>query len=178
MTGLPSDWSGRRSTKRRTDDYPSIDVREMARNFKLDTYVILAGGVLTTLEWKQCHFGGTSPYFKYPNSDARACILYRCWIESGQADQYGCQKCLDMVHPVENEGELERAVRRNHKAVNRRIYDRSRPAGKPLWMRWSTWARLSHQFTESAIVRFEQHERIIKLLKRFDQPKPARERNK
>jgi hypothetical protein len=71
-----------------------------------------------------------------------------------------------MVHPVENEGKLERSVRRNHKAINRRNYDPTRPEGKPKWMRWPTWKRLSDQFVIDAMAYFEVHHSIMMRLKR------------
>jgi hypothetical protein len=66
-----------------------------------------------------------------------------------------------MVHPVENEGKLERSVRRNHKAVNRRIYDPAQPGGKPLWMRWPTWRRLCDRFAVAVASYFEYNEKIM-----------------
>jgi hypothetical protein len=83
---------------------------------------------------------------------------------------------LDLVHPVENEDKLQRAVRRNHKAINRRPYDLTRPNGKPLWMRWHTWKRLSEEFVAAAMVQFEQHHQAIVLLKQLDKSRSRRKR--
>lgn len=155
-----------RSSKLRTVDFPYADVRQIARSSSLDTYVILEGGVSASLEWRSCHFGGTRVYFKCPRCGGRACILYRFCVSSNGVDQYGCQSCLDMVHPVENEGKLERACRRNHKAISGRIYDPTRPQGKPLWMRWPTWKRLSDQFKGDVMTYIENHEKILVGLRR------------
>jgi hypothetical protein len=176
MERLGSDWAGPPSSKARTDHYPSIDVRQMAREFRLGLYVVLAGGMRVSLEWRTCHFGGARVYFICPRCGGRSCILYRFKIESKRADQYGCQKCLDMTHPVENEGKLERAVRRNHKAINRHYYDPSRPKGKPIWMRWLTWRRLSEQFALDVMCYFDHHEKILMLARRAGRPKPPPKR--
>lgn len=168
MAGIGSGWFERRSTKMRTDDYPSIDVRHVGCNPRLDGYVVLAGGSLAELEWRPCHFGGYRPYFKCPRCQGRCCILYRCRVDGKSAGSYGCQKCLGMVHPVENEGKLERAVRRNNKAFKRQGYDPTQPEGKPLWMRWPTWRRLSEEVAESVKARFECQEKISMLLAYLD----------
>ena len=76
-----------------------------------------------------------------------------------------------MVHPVENEGKLGRAMRRSNKAFNRQSYDATRPKGKPLWMRWPTWRRLSDKVAETVIARFEYHAQIVVLLAHLDNPK-------
>ncbi len=168
MAELLGGCSDRRSTRPRTVDYSSIDVRQMARELRLGTYVMLTGGVLVRLEWRSCHFGGTRVYFQCPRCEGRSCILYRFQIETKCADQYGCRNCLDMAYPVESEDKLERSVRRNHKAIKRRCYDSSRPEGKPLWMRWPTWKRLSDQFAVDAMAYFEDHEKIFMSLRRLD----------
>ena len=174
MAGVGSGWFERRSTKMRTDEYQSIDVRKLECKFGLHEYVVLAGGALAVLEWNPCHFGGYRPYFQCPRCTGRCCILYRLRTDAGSADIYGCQKCLGMVHAVENEGKLERAVRRNNKTFARQRYDSTRPDGKPLWIRWPTWKRLTDQVAESLMARFEYHEKIIKLLRHLDKPKRTR----
>jgi hypothetical protein len=168
MAGLGSNRPGRRSIKLRTDHYPSVDVRELARNFRLDTFVALEGGVQASLAWRPCYFGGSRVYFKCPRCRGLTCILYRYNCQSKCTDQYGCRKCLDMAYPVENEGKLERSVRRNHKAMKRRRYDPSRPHSKPLWMRWPTWKRLSEQFAIDAMAYFADHEKILMLVRRVN----------
>lgn len=168
MAGVGSGWFERRSTRMRTDDFTFIDVRKLACNFRLDAYVVLAGGALAVLEWRPCHFGGHRPYFQCPRCYGRCCILYRIRNEDKGNVNYGCQKCLGMVHPVENEGKLERAMRRSNKAFNRQSYDVTRPQGKPLWMRWRTWRRLSDHATESARARFKYYEKLTGLLEHFD----------
>lgn len=83
-----------------------------------------------------------------------------------------------MVHAVENEGTLERMVRRNNKAFIRQRYDPVQPRGKPLWMRWPTWRRLSDQVADSFMARFEYHDKTIMLLRYLDSPKQWLKRNK
>lgn len=169
MAGVGSGWFERRSTRMRTDEYPAIDVRRMSRTSWLGDDVILAGRALVRLEWRPCHFGGYRPYFQCPRCEGRCCILYTYQTEGKGAGSYGCQKCLDMVHPVENEGKLERAMRRSNKAFNRQGYDPNRPEGKPLWMRWPTWRRLSAQAANSGMARLEYHEKVLLLLRYLDQ---------
>lgn len=175
MAGVGSGWFERRSSRMRTDDYPSIDVRHLRCNSRLDKYVVLTGSTLAVLEWRPCHFGGYRPYFQCPRCQGRCCILYRFRGEGKGYGSYGCQKCLGMVHPVENEGGLERMVRRNNKAFVRQRYDPAQPQGKPLWMRWPTWSRLSEEVAKSAIARFEYHDKMLELLAYLEKPKPPRE---
>lgn len=169
MAGVGSGWFDRRSTKLRTDEYPAIDVRRVSLESSLVDEILLAGGVLARVEWKSCHFGGYRPYFRCPRCSGRCCLLYRFRIQENGAALYGCQKCLGMVHPVENEGRLERAVRRNNKVLNRQGYDATRPEGKPLWMRWPTWWRLSNEVAATVLARLEYHEKIVMLLKHLDE---------
>lgn len=173
MGGVGSGWFERRSNKMKTDDYPSIDVRRLGCNPRLDGYVILAGGVLAELEWRPCHLGGYRPYFRCPQCKERCCLLYSYQVKGKGASNYGCQKCLGMFHPVENEGKLERAMRRSNKTFNRQGYDPTRPQGKPLWMRWPTWRRLSKHATESIMARFEYHAQVVRLLDYLEQPRPS-----
>lgn len=170
MAGIGSGWFERRSTRPRTDEYHSINLRSISREYRLGRDVVLPGGALVALEWRPCHFGGYRPYFQCPRCNGRCCILYRFRAEEKRANSYGCQKCLCMVHPVENEGKLERAMRRSNKVFNRQTFDGMRPEGKPLWMRWPTWRRLCEQAEKNALVRFEYHERLIMLLRHFDKP--------
>lgn len=178
MAGVGSGWFERRSSRMRTDEYPSIDVRHMALNTCLNSYVMLPGGAKTELEWRPCHFGGYRPYFQCPRCAGRCCILYKYRLEGKGVDNYGCQKCLCMVHPVENEGKLERAMRRSNKAYSRQRHNTSQPEGKPLWMRWPTWRRLSEGIATTVMARFEYHKKIIMLLQYLDKPRPPRNRNK
>ena len=177
MPGVGSGWFERRSSRMRTDDYPFIDVRKLECSTFRDAYVVLAGGALAMLEWRPCHFGGYRSYFQCPRCAGRCCILYRYRVEGKSADSYGCQKCLGMVHSVENESKLERAMRRNNKAIKRQCYDSTRPEGKPLWLRWPTWMRLSEEVAESIMARFEYHEKLIILLRHFDKPRQFRKQN-
>lgn len=169
MAGVGNGWFERRSTKMRTDEYPFIDVRKLEFKSGLDGYVVFAGNALAELEWSSCHFGGHRPYFQCPRCRRRCCILYRYQTEGKSGDSYGCQKCLGMVHPVENEGKLERAMRRSNKVLKRQRYDTTRLKGKPLWMRWPTWKRLSDEVKAAVIVRMEYHEKIVRLLGHLDQ---------
>ena len=168
MGGIGSGWFERRSTKMRTDEYPCIDVRRLGCNSRRDGYVVLAGGALAALEWRPCHFGGHRPYFQCPRCRVRCCILYKYRTEGNGTTKYGCQKCLGMVHPGENEGGLERMVRSNNKALKQQGYDSNRPQGKPLWMRWPTWRRLSDKVGRSMMARFEYHEKIVMLFRYLD----------
>lgn len=178
MAGIGSGWFERRSSRMRTDDYPFIDVRKLECKAGLDEYVVLAGGTLAALEWRPCHFGGHRPYFQCPRCYGRCCILYRYQPNCKHAESYGCQKCLSMVHPVENEGKLERSMRRSNKAFPLQNCDATRPEGKPLWMRWATWRRLSKQATESMMARFEYHERLVSLLDYLEKSKSSSRRIK
>jgi hypothetical protein len=74
-----------------------------------------------------------------------------------------------MVHPVENEGKLERAIRRSDKAFNRQAYDPNRPEGKPLWMRWNTWRRLCKKVAVTLMARIEYHDNLVMLIRHFDE---------
>jgi len=163
MGGIGSGWHELRSIRSKTDDYPSVDVRVLAREYRLDEGFILAGGVSVDLEWRPCNFGGKRVYFECPRCAGLCCILYRY-----EPKDYACKKCLNLVHPVENEGKLGRTYRRYYKAVDRQNYDSSRPGGKPIWMRWSTWRRLSERFTKTAMERLECDEKMCMLLRQLD----------
>ncbi|SEO85183.1 hypothetical protein SAMN05216316_1268 [Nitrosovibrio sp. Nv6] len=161
----------RRGDKAFTDDFFSVDVRKLAREYCLrpnSEAFILAGSVTVDLEWRQCHLGGYRVYFCCPRCLGRCCILYRFPKGEMPSDQYGCKKCLNLAHPVENEGESERAFRRFKRAYERRgSEDSSQPEGKPLWMRWPTWRRLTDQFLATIEGRLEYDEKMTERLRRL-----------
>jgi hypothetical protein len=167
----------RRGDKAFTDDFLSVDVRTLAREYHLqpsNEAFILAGGVSVDLEWRPCHLGGYRVFFRCPRCTVRCCILYR-QLEEKSSDRYGCKKCLNLAHPVENEGESERAFRRFNRAYERRgSKDPTQPEGKPLWMRWPTWKRLNDQFRAAIEGRLEYDEKMIKRLKKLYTSKPSR----
>lgn len=73
---------------------------------------------------------------------------------------------------------MQRSARRNNKAMKRRCYDPSQPQGKPLWMRWPTWRRLSDEFALDVIAYFQAHDKVFVLLRRLDNFNPSRKRAK
>ena len=171
MGGIGSGWYERYSNRSTTEDYPSVDVRVLAREYRLDEGFILASGISVDLEWRPCNFGGKRVFFECPHCAGICCILYRY-----EPKGYACKKCLNLIYPVENEGKLGRIYRRYYKAVDRQNYDSSRPGGKPLWMRWPTWRRLSDQVTKAAMERLKCDEKLSELIKQIDRPKLQRKK--
>lgn len=165
----------RRGDKAFTDDLFSTDVRKLAREYRLGPKheaFTLAGGVTVDLEWRPCNLGGYRVYFRCPRCLGRCCILYRLLEEKKPSDRYGCKKCLNLAYPVENEGELERAFRRFNRAyVRRGSEDPAQPEGKPLWMRWPTWRRLTAQFLATVEGRLEFDEKMNQRLRKLYKPK-------
>jgi len=161
----------RRGGKAFTDDFVSIDVRKLAREYRLrpkNEACILAGNVTADLEWRSFHLGGYRVYFRCPRCLGRCCVLYRHPAGKKPSDRYGCKKCLNLAHPIENEGEHERAFRRFKRAYERRgSEDPSQPEGKPLWMRWPTWKRLNDQFAATVMGRLEYDEKMTERLRRL-----------
>lgn len=170
----------RRGGKAFTDDFLSVDVRKLAREYRLrpnSEAFILAGKVSVNLEWRPCHLGGYRVYFRCPRCLGRCCILYRPPAGDEQLRGYGCKKCLNLAHPVENEGELTRALRRYNRAAARRgDEDPAQPQGKPLWMRWPTWRRLTNQVADTVMERFEYDEKMNQRLRKLYKVQPSRRR--
>lgn len=169
----------RRGDKPLTDDFLSVDVRKMTREYRLRPNTeafTLAGNVTVDLEWRPCYLGGYRVYFRCPRCLGRCCILYRQPAGTKPSDRYGCKKCLNLAHAVENEGELERAFRRFNRAYERRgSEDPTQPEGKPLWMRWPTWRRLTDQFQASIEGRLEYDEKMTERLRKLYKSKqPSR----
>ncbi|SFW19129.1 hypothetical protein [Nitrosovibrio sp. Nv17] len=181
MGGIGSGWFGRRGSKLMAEDFPSVDIRKLAHEYRLTDGFILAGNVLVDLEWVACHYGGKRPYFKCPRCEGRRLILYRLPSGMERKPGYGCKKCLNMGNRSENEGRVDLARRRLRKLHERASYDDTRRDGKPKWMRWPTWRRLSAQMGEAAMEVFDWDEKMMHLLRKVKEPprcrKGARQRS-
>tara|TARA_R100000544_G_C2227255_1_gene61737 strand:- start:5013 stop:5651 length:639 start_codon:yes stop_codon:yes gene_type:complete len=87
------------------------------------------------LETTKCNFGGLRYWFRCPECNKRACVLYGGTI-------FKCRSCHGLVHKSRNESALDQAIRRLHKEKDKlytnddiSLYDSVKWLFKPKWMR-------------------------------------------
>ena len=93
------------------------------------------------LETTKCNFGGERYWFKCPECNKRACVLYGGTI-------FKCRSCHGLVHKSRNESALDQAIRRLHKEKDKlyadddiSLYDSVKWLYKPKSMRYKTFER-------------------------------------
>ncbi len=93
------------------------------------------------LETTKCNFGGERYWFKCPECNKRACVLYGGTI-------FKCRSCHGLVHKSRNESTLDQAIRAFHKkkdqlAPNAHLsfYDSIEWLENPKWMRYKTFKK-------------------------------------
>jgi hypothetical protein len=91
------------------------------------------------LETTKCNFGGERYWFKCPECNQRACVLYGGTI-------FKCRSCHGLVHKSRNESSLDQAIRAFHKKKDLldpnmclSFYDSAEWLDKPKWMRYKTY---------------------------------------
>lgn len=91
------------------------------------------------LETTKCNFGGLRYWFKCPECNKRACVLYSGTI-------FKCRICSNLVHKSRNESTLDQATRRLDKEkaklfpeLDLCFYDSVDWLDKPKWMRHKTF---------------------------------------
>jgi hypothetical protein len=91
------------------------------------------------LDTTKCNFGGERYWFKCPECNKRACVLYGGTI-------FKCRSCHGLVHKSRNESTLDQAIRAFYKKKDQldpnahlSLYDSIAWLGKPKWMRYKTF---------------------------------------
>jgi len=91
------------------------------------------------LEITKCNFGGVRHWFKCPECNKRACVLYGGTI-------FKCRSCHGLVHKSRNESALDQATRRLDKEKHKlwpklelSALDSVKWLYKPKWMRQHTY---------------------------------------
>lgn len=91
------------------------------------------------LEVTKCNFGGVRHWFKCPECNKRACVLYGGTI-------FKCRTCHGLVHKSRNETALDQSIRRLNKEKTKldpnialRIDESVEWLDKPKWMRHKTF---------------------------------------
>ena len=95
-----------------------------------------------------CNFGGWRPWFVCPalGCGRRVAILYVGGI-------FACRHCYQLAYPSAREDAGDRATRRADRIRARLGWSPgilSAPEGKPKWMRWRTFERLTEQHDQFA----------------------------
>ena len=89
------------------------------------------------LERTACHFGGSRPWFRCPRCWALRAVIYGVASDG----KFGCRRCMRLGYASEAESRIDRINRKFHKLQARLGED----GGKPRWMRWRTFDRISAQ---------------------------------
>ena len=128
---------------------PAIDIRELRR----DGHITPGQRAISfrtpsgqndgaSISFIPCHLGGARPVFHCPDCHRRAFVLYA-------APHLACRKCHDLAYASENEGAMDRRLR---KAIKWRARLGQISGGiavpfpsKPKWLRWHTYLRLMHK---------------------------------
>jgi len=192
--GLGSGRFGRRTDRETTDDFPAIDVRRWQRDgllepggwfdwrwtrhgepaacavVSVDEDRVTVGEAVVRLERTPGGFGGERAWFRCPECGRRCCLLYR------RSGGFACRQCLGLAYQVEREGRQDRAARRARKIIDRARMDFGRIAGKPKWMRWPTYWRMSARVEKAALALLERDERLLALVRYADARQPRRRR--
>lgn len=140
------------------DDMPSIRMKYKSR---------INGGDWQELDYEikldvtLCNFGGVRYWFKCPQCNKRACVLYGGTI-------FKCRYCHDLVHKSRNESSLDQTTRRINKEKDKLwpeldldVFDSVRYLEKPKWKRQATYMkkkiellRLESKLTDLMIEKF------------------------
>lgn len=169
---------------RRASTTASINIRDLYRigamvDDKITTWVgsgIEAGAIKTgdrmliayrtrsgveeqeiTLARIPCGFGGHRYFFRCPQCESRAGVLYfsRGW--------FLCRICSNVVYDVKNEGHYDQMLRKSKKLRSKMGVDLGfgKPVGKPRHMHWKTYWHLvlklkayEEQMAETVALRF------------------------
>jgi hypothetical protein len=109
------------------------------------------------IDWDACRFGGWRAWLRCPGCDLRVALLY------GGA-RFLCWHCQHMTYACQNEDAIDRASRREERAIAK-LGSMEKYCGayvtKPKWMRWAIYDRLrarieaaDKDWCSSAIERF------------------------
>lgn len=106
------------------------------------------------LETTPCRYGGIRYWFRCPavGCGRRVAILY------GAGRYFACRHCYHLAYSSQREGASDRAMRRADKLRARLGWEPgilNGEGGKPKWMRWRTYERLSEQaerFTDQSML--------------------------
>jgi hypothetical protein len=127
------------------DDKPNIRLKYKSRTNGGDWQEL---NYEIELEITKCNFGGFRYWFKCPDCNKRACVLYGGTI-------FKCRTCHGLVHKSRNESALDQAIRRLHKEKDKlyanddiSLYDSVKWLYKPKWMRYKTFERQRSKLIE------------------------------
>jgi hypothetical protein len=165
MGGFGSGWWGQRGGGLTLDDLPKIDVNKWNREGRLTP------GSWFTVKWKEAgRITATVDVYVHADRIALTCNAatqhinllrtpgtlggFRTWFACPYCKRrcaklflsgrfFACTECLGLPYQAQRESPGRRAVRRAEKIWRQCKYDFKRPAGKPRWMRWPTYERLS-----------------------------------
>jgi hypothetical protein len=85
-----------------------------------------------------CHFGGIRRWFDCPLCCRRSRFLY---FVNGA---FGCKRCHNLAHKVENEAKVDILIRKRRKILKKRGMSENHKV-KPKGMRWSTFERIKRE---------------------------------
>lgn len=149
-------WSGfLENSKATTEELLSVDVRELKREGRIvpgQEKFTVTEGVVLSIAWTPCNFGGSRPWFVCPGEKCgrRAAILYLRGV------RLLCRRCHDLAYQSQRESPLERARRRTEKARARLLLgaeqqsgEAGEPVAKPKGMHHSTFVRLGREYIKA-----------------------------
>ena len=98
---------------------------------------------VVALDWTRCHYGSQRAWFRCPafRCGRRVAILYM-----GSNGIFACRHCYRLAYRCQRETADDRATRRAERIRARLQWEPgilNGDGGKPPWMRWSTFERLS-----------------------------------
>ncbi len=103
---------------------------------------------VVAIDWTECHYGGTRPWFLCPGCGRRVAILYGCKIGRDGSKlpirnrTLKCRQCHDLCYPSQHE-EWDQRMRRRADNIWARIGGRY--GNKPKRMHWRIYDRLVDQ---------------------------------
>lgn len=174
MGGILSGWYGRRSNRPYFDELPRLAIGECKELSTGPLFLSAAGKHYTArlirLPLGCCH----APRFVCATCGRAVHVLY---LFAGKGHCYQCTAAgVGARYRTTSESPTRRAVRRAEKAFRRFKIDIHRPEGKPKWMRWPTYRKLTAD--ADAAMPIIEHDQFapFALLARADAPRLKRGR--
>lgn len=174
MGGILSGWHGRRSSRPYFDELPRLAIGECKGVSTGPLFLTAVGNHYTArlirLPVGCCH----APRFVCATCGRAVRVLY---LFAGKGHCYLCAAAgVGARYRTTSESPTRRAVRRAEKAFRRFKIDIHRPEGKPKWMRWATYRRLTAEVDAVMPIIERDHLAPFELLARVDAPRRKRGR--